>query len=131
MIGSCADRRIILINKFNGVFDVSGSIGCGVGCITFAFNYGFIPRLEGIGINLIRCFGRSARLSDCFTVMIGLCAKNRTVIILECNGVREDENGKTYCMNDVLFREYIEKNDVFVEGDWQFYQQGTAFSIGL
>ena len=45
--------------------------------------------------------------------------------------VLEDENGKTYCMNDVLFREYIEKNDVFVEGDWQFYQQGTAFSIGL
>lgn len=45
--------------------------------------------------------------------------------------VLEDENGKTYCMNDVLFREYIEKNDVFVEGDWNFYQQGTAFSIGL
>lgn len=43
----------------------------------------------------------------------------------------EDENGKTYCMNDVLFRKYIEKNDVFIEGDWQFYQQGTAFSIGL
>ena len=26
----------------------------------------------------------------------------------------EYENGKTYCMNDVLFREYIEKNDVVV-----------------
>lgn len=34
-------------------------------------------------------------------------------------------------MNDVLFREYIENNDVFIEGDWNFYQQGTAFSIGL
>lgn len=45
--------------------------------------------------------------------------------------VLEDENGKTYCMNDVLFREYLEKNDIFIEGDWQFYQQGTAFSIGL
>ena len=45
--------------------------------------------------------------------------------------VLEDVNGKTYCMSDVLFREYIEKNDVFVEGDWNFYQQGTAFSIGL
>ena len=43
----------------------------------------------------------------------------------------EDENGKTYSMNDVLFREYIEKNDILIEGDWNFYQQGTAFSIGL
>ena len=45
--------------------------------------------------------------------------------------VLEDKNGKTYCMNDVLFRKYIEKNDVYLEGDWNFYQQGTAFSIGL
>ena len=45
--------------------------------------------------------------------------------------ILEDENGKRYCMNDVLFRKYLEKNDMFIEGDWQFYQQGTAFSIGL
>lgn len=45
--------------------------------------------------------------------------------------VLEDGNGKTYTMNDSLFRKYIEKNDVFIEGDWNFYQQGTAFSIGL
>lgn len=45
--------------------------------------------------------------------------------------VLEDEDGKTYSMNDVLFREYIEKNDIYIEGDWNFYQQGTAFSIGL
>lgn len=43
----------------------------------------------------------------------------------------QDENGKTYNMNDVMFREYIKNNDVFLEGDWNFYQQGTAFSIGL
>lgn len=43
----------------------------------------------------------------------------------------EDENGKIYSMNDVLFCKYIEKNDVFIEGNWKFYQQGTAFSIGL
>ena len=45
--------------------------------------------------------------------------------------ILEDENGKEYYMNDVLFRKYLEKNDMFIEGDWQFYQQGTAFSIGL
>lgn len=45
--------------------------------------------------------------------------------------ILEDENGKEYYMNDVLFRKYIEKNDMFIEGDWQFYQQGIAFSIGL
>ena len=43
----------------------------------------------------------------------------------------QDENGKTYNMNDVMFREYIDRNDVFLEGDWNFYQQGTSFSVGL
>lgn len=43
----------------------------------------------------------------------------------------QDENGKTYSMNDIMLKKYIEKNDVYLEGDWQFYQQGTAFSIGL
>ena len=43
----------------------------------------------------------------------------------------QDENGKTYNMNDVMFREYIARNDVHLEGDWNFYQQGTSFSIGL
>lgn len=47
-----------------------------------------------------------------------------------CFGL-QDENGKTYNMNDVMLREYIENNDVYLEGDWQFYQQGTSFSIGL
>ena len=36
--------------------------------------------------------------------------------------VLEDENGKRYNMNDTLFREYIEKNDVYLEGEWNFYQ---------
>ena len=43
----------------------------------------------------------------------------------------QDENGKTYNMNDVMFKEFIKQKDVFLEGDWKFYQQGTAFSIGL
>lgn len=43
----------------------------------------------------------------------------------------QDENGKTYNMNDVMFVEYLNKNNVFLEGDWNFYQQGTAFSVGL
>lgn len=41
-----------------------------------------------------------------------------------------DEDGKTYNMNDVMFDKYIRQNDVFVEGEFDFYQQGTAFSIG-
>lgn len=45
--------------------------------------------------------------------------------------ILEDENGKLYNMNDVMFRKYILENDVFLEGDWDFYQQGTVFSIGL
>lgn len=43
----------------------------------------------------------------------------------------QDENGKTYNMNDTMFREYIAKKDLYLEGDWNFYQQGTSFSIGL
>lgn len=43
----------------------------------------------------------------------------------------EDENGKMYSMNDLMLKRYLEHNDVFLEGDWNFYQQGTAFSIGL
>lgn len=33
-------------------------------------------------------------------------------------------------MNDVMFDKYIRQNDVFVEGEFDFYQQGTVFSIG-
>lgn len=43
----------------------------------------------------------------------------------------EDESGKTYSMNDLMLKRYLEHNDIFLEGDWNFYQQGTAFSIGL
>lgn len=43
----------------------------------------------------------------------------------------QDENGKTYNMNDVMFREYLNRKDVYLEGDWNFYQQGTSFSVGL
>jgi len=43
----------------------------------------------------------------------------------------QDENGKSYNMNDVMFREYIARNDLCLEGDWNFYQQGTSFSIGI
>lgn len=43
----------------------------------------------------------------------------------------EDENGRLYNMNDVMLREYIKQKDVFLEGDWNFYQQGSSFSIGL
>lgn len=43
----------------------------------------------------------------------------------------QDENGKTYNMNDVMFREYIAQKDLYLDGDWNFYQQGISFSIGL
>ena len=45
--------------------------------------------------------------------------------------VLRDENGKMYNMNDKMFKDYISKNDVFIEGDWNLYQQGTSYSIGL
>lgn len=43
----------------------------------------------------------------------------------------EDENGKSYVMNDKMFSDYITENDLYVEGDWEFYQQGCCYSIGL
>ena len=43
----------------------------------------------------------------------------------------EDENGKMYSMNDTMFRDYLDKNDMYIEGDWNFYKQGVSFSIGL
>ena len=43
----------------------------------------------------------------------------------------QDENGKIYNMNDIMFRNYLESNEVFLEGGWNFYKQGTSFSIGL
>lgn len=42
----------------------------------------------------------------------------------------QDENGKAYYMNDVMFKEFIGQNEVFLESDWNFCQQGTVFSIG-
>ena len=43
----------------------------------------------------------------------------------------EDDNGSTYVMNDTMMRECIKSTDVFIEGEWDFYQQGTSYSIGL
>jgi hypothetical protein len=43
----------------------------------------------------------------------------------------QDENGKIYKMNDVMLGEYIAQKDVFLEGDWKFYKQGIAYSIGI
>ena len=43
----------------------------------------------------------------------------------------QDENGKIYKMNDVMFGEYITQKDVFLEDDWKFYKQGVAYSIGI
>ncbi len=48
-----------------------------------------------------------------------------------CRFVLQDENGKTYSMNDSILREYIKQIDLYLEGDWNFYQQGTSYSIGL
>lgn len=43
----------------------------------------------------------------------------------------KDANGKEYFMNDTMFSDYIEKNKVTLTGDWTYYKQGTAQSIGL
>ena len=45
----------------------------------------------------------------------------------------QDENGSLYSMNDIQFAKCLKenKNDIFIDGDWAFFQQGTAFSIGL
>ena len=43
----------------------------------------------------------------------------------------EDENGKVYSMNDVMFSNYITNKNLYIEGDFDFYKQGIAYSIGL
>lgn len=43
----------------------------------------------------------------------------------------EDKNGVIYVMNDVMMRDCIKGTDIFIEGKWDFYQQGTSYSIGL
>lgn len=47
-----------------------------------------------------------------------------------CYFLLTDENGKIYYMNDVMFRDYIEQHDVYLEGEFNFYQQGQVYSIG-
>lgn len=42
-----------------------------------------------------------------------------------------DENGVTYVMNDVMMRDCIKNTNIFIEGEWDFYQQGTSYSIGF
>ncbi len=49
-----------------------------------------------------------------------------------CYFALKDENGKHYNMNDIMLKDCIKKGkEIFIEGDWNFYQQGTAYSIGL
>ena len=43
----------------------------------------------------------------------------------------EDKNGVNYVMNDVMMHDCIKGTDIFIEGKWDFYQQGTSYSIGL
>ena len=43
----------------------------------------------------------------------------------------DDEDGVTYVMNSAMMRECIKGTDIFIEGDFDFYQQGTSYSIGL
>lgn len=41
-----------------------------------------------------------------------------------------DESGQTYTMNDTMFADCVKKADVYIEGNWGFYKQGCAYSIG-
>lgn len=34
-------------------------------------------------------------------------------------------------MNDIMLADYIKNKDLFIEGNFDFYQRGTSFSIGL
>ena len=43
----------------------------------------------------------------------------------------KDKDGKLYCMNDDMLRRYFMNNSITVEADWDFYQQGPVYSIGL
>ena len=43
----------------------------------------------------------------------------------------EDDNGSTYVMNDGMMCECIKNTNIFIEGEWDFYQQGTSYSIGF
>lgn len=45
--------------------------------------------------------------------------------------ILEDENGNTFSMNDVMFKDYVSRNDIYLNGKWTFYSQGMAYSIGL
>lgn len=45
--------------------------------------------------------------------------------------ILQDENKKEYIMNTAMFIEYLEKNDIYFEGDWNFYKSGAYYSIGL
>lgn len=47
-----------------------------------------------------------------------------------CYFVLKDENDKTYCMNDIMFSNYIHNNNLYIEGNFDFYKQGLAYSIG-
>lgn len=58
--------------------------------------------------------------------IVGICWLNSG-----CYFTLQDENGKTYSMNDIMLRQYFSQNDMYLEGDWHFYQQGSSFSIGL
>ena len=42
----------------------------------------------------------------------------------------KDENGKHYNMNDLMMQKYLRNHEVFIEGNWDFYSQGCAYSIG-
>ena len=58
-------------------------IGCCIDSIACTVNYFRIPRLEGIGISVIRILRRSCWNSYLIAIVIGVCTQHRTILVLK------------------------------------------------
>ena len=76
-----------MILEYNSILDIFRVVNCRIFLITIARSRNVTPILEGVCVGFIACSYGICRNSDSITKMICLSAYNRTIVILEYNGV--------------------------------------------
>ena len=91
----------VVIGKGYRVVNVNRCVCSGIGCISHTINHFLIPTCKGIGISIISRFARSVGNYNLCTVIVSLCAENRSVFILEYNRVFHIGGSEFRCISRI------------------------------
>ena len=87
MVGFLRQLCAVFVYKNHGVVDISGLIGCSIGCIAFAIYNSLVPAGKSVGISVVRCLGRLIRNRDYFSQMIFSSGDLGIVVVYKGHGI--------------------------------------------